>query len=110
MRTLFSRVASLFHRRPLDRDIADEIANHLAMQEAEFRAAGMSPDDARNAALRQFGGVAQTAEEYRDRRGVPWLDSALRDVRYAIRGLLHNPGFALAAILSLALGIGANTA
>jgi predicted permease len=101
---------SLFRSRPLDRDLDDEITAHLALQEAEFRASGMTPAAARAAALREFGGVAQTMEEYRERRGVPWIDTARRDVRYAVRGLICNPGFTATAVLSLGLGIGANTA
>src|SRR5438270_5956724 len=109
MRTLLSRLLSVLRRRPLDRELDEEIAAHLALQEAEFRAGGMAPDAAHAAALREFGGVAQAKEDYREGRGLPWLDTASRDVRYAVRGLRRNPGFAVAAILSLALGIGANT-
>jgi predicted permease len=110
MRTLLSRLLSIVRRRPLDRDLDEEIAAHLAHQEAEFQASGMAPEAARAAALRQFGGIAQTKEDYRDRRGVPWLETVWRGIRYALRGLARNPGFAAAATLSLALGIGANTA
>ncbi|HUB83742.1 MAG TPA: ABC transporter permease [Bryobacteraceae bacterium] len=110
MSAIWKRLLAFFRGARLDRDLDEEIAAHLAMQEEEFRQKGMTAAEARAAARREFGGVAQTAEIYRERRGLPWLETAAKDVRYALRGLGRNRGFSAAAVLSLALGIGANTA
>src|ERR1035441_6739375 len=108
MRIFWQRLIGLLRGDRLEREMDEEIGVHLAMQEEEFRKQGMKPAAARAAALREFGGVAQAKEEYRDRRGVPWLETAVRDLRYGFRGLRRTPGFSPAA--GLALGIGANTA
>ena len=110
LRILLSRCAALFRRRELDADLDEELRSHIDLAVEENVNRGMSPLDARTAALRKFGGVTQTKEHYRVQRGLPRIEALIQDARYAMRQLVRNPGFTLTVIMTLALSIGANTA
>ncbi|HWA85345.1 MAG TPA: ABC transporter permease [Opitutus sp.] len=104
----WSKLRSLFRRRKLEAEMAEEMRVHLEMLEERKRAEGMSAEEARFAARREFGGVEQIKERCRDVRHFIWLEHFVQDMGYALRTLRRNPMFAAVAILSLALGVGPN--
>src|SRR5262245_56400486 len=106
---MLSRLWNLFRRKRLEQELEKELRYHLESLEAEHRSRGLSPYEARLAARRDFGGLAQVEEAYRDQRGIPMLESLLRDVRFSLRSIRRTPVVTFAVIATLAVGIGANT-
>src|SRR5213595_3388236 len=110
LRVWFSRFLGLFRKNRRDAEMAEEIQAHVDLLTERNIAAGMLPHEARNAALRQFGGIEQVKEVAREQRVWRWADEFLQDLRFGVRMLFRNPGFSILAILCLTLGIGTNAA
>jgi len=108
--TLLRRLRALFRKSQLEREMDEELRNHLELEREELARNGLGEEEARRRALVSFGGVSRTKEEAREARGFPGLEELAQDVRHAVRSLRRNPGLALVAVLVVGLAVGANTA
>ena len=109
-RQILFRLQPFFRRRKIEAGLSEELRTHLDMATEANIVAGMSPEEAQHAAQRDFGGTDKAKELYRDERGIRWVENFLRDLLFVVRTLRKNPGFMLAVVATLAIGIGATTA
>ena len=108
-RAWISRVGGLFGKERRERELSAELRSHLELHVEDNLRVGMTPEEARRHAVLKLGGVEQTKERFREQRGLPFLDVFFQDLRFAARMFLKNPGLTAVAVLTIALGIGANS-
>ena len=106
LRALWMRLGGFLRKPQGDSDFEAELASHLAMHTEDGIRAGLTPEDARRQALIRLGGAEQTRQAYRERRGLPWLETLVHDLAYSLRRLAKHPAMTAIAVLSIGLGLG----